>query len=483
MNKIAQQLLEEGHITKEAAQRLEEFDTMLKEAGMLDMIKTTLFETAKKVGPTAVGTVLGVLGADYLTNRADQKRKEEELVHLQTSFGNIASKNKDISENRERAAQRFNEIAHFSPTVAKMPQIATPIIRRTMDKGLSETDVRHLIQIEAGQKQIESTPRPVPTSARLVRQLAPATIASMGDNLVKTFGDSQNRAEMKMEELKPERIGMVLKFLKEKGALPSELANLDFNDPSSAQVVGAYAQKNPDFLVQTIRNNPSLVEGYNEVMTRPGPKPMFKESSATVRIEDISLEKRAEILADQYIFSKKANIFGRLGGAIGKGAISKGDALLGLGAATLFGAGGALVEEAADYTRSSKMNEKIRNSWSDTQSRLKKMTKDENVLASGIDYSKKENINKAEEAFKVLVDVAPSLAANSTIATPFVNRVVMQGGDITPDVIKMVTETQKNINTSKQYRSPFADSPIASGFSRGFESAGGREFIKEIAKD
>jgi hypothetical protein len=128
------------------------------------------------------------------------------------------------------------------------------------------------------------------------------------------------------------------------------------------------------------------------------------------------------------------------------------------------------------------LNEKIENSWTETQKKLKQLSEDGTNISLGIDYNDNETKRKAREAYKVLVDVAPTLATNPTVATPFVNRVVQNEGDISPDLLKMLSETQRNINTSRNYRSPFADDPAATGFGRGFSSAGGTEFIKSLAK-
>lgn len=468
MNKIAKQLYDQGYIDKDAAQRLDQFDGFLKEAGVLDLLKTTLLDTAKKIGPQAVGTTLGVLGASYLTNRAEKERKENELAELKASFGTMRTKDPTISKNIDQAEKRFNEIAHFSPTFAKMPDLATPLVKRTMKSGLSEKDVRNLVQIEAGKRQVDASSVREPASARLVRTIGGPAVQSMGEGLVEQFNRPEVKAQLTLKPASQESVIPLFNMFKSRGLLPSEISHLDITNPEHEEPLSQYISKHPKFMVDLAAKH-NLVKEWNQIVDQAS-QGMGKMGSTDI-VSSLSLEKRAEILADQYLLTKVA-------------APSKGlyNALMGLGAATLFGASSALIEEGVDYARTQKLNEKLKSSWKDTQGRLKKLSEEGIGLSAGIDYNDKENIRKAEDAFKVLTDVAPSLASNSAVAAPFVNRIVQNDGDIPADAIKMLSETQRNINTSRQYRSPFAESPLAQGFGRGFESAGGREFIKSVAK-
>lgn len=480
MNKIAKQLYEQGYIDKEAAQRLDEFDGLLKEAGVLDSIKNTLFQTAKNVGPHALATTLGIFGAQYLTNKSEKKRKEDELAELRASFGTMRTKDPDIASKTEKAERRFNEIAHFSPTFAKMPDLARPLIKRTIDTGLSEKDVRNLVQIEAGKRQVDSASVREPSSATFLREVIAPAIQSAGEQGIQIAESPAWKASREMRNLTNKSIYPVLLMLQRRGALPPELAAADLSTSKGRKLVKKLEKENPYFMVQAAAEH-GLKDEWNRIIE--GAPDFTKEGSynSSDLVGSIPVEKRAEILADQCLLTKHAFI-GRLGPKVSKFLSSKQNALMGLGAATLFGASGALLEEGVDYARTKELNEKIDTSWKETQQRLKKLSEEGVGSTAGIDYSERENLRKAEDAFKVLTDVAPTLASNPAVATPFVNRTVQQEGDIHADTIKVLSEAQRNINTSREYKSPFADSSLAQGFGTGFQAGGGKEFIKSVAK-
>lgn len=479
MNKIAKQFYEEGLISKEAAEQLDQFDQLIKEAGFLDNLKDIIISTAKKVGPSALGTTIGIAGADYLTSRHRIKQQENELARLQSSFNTITTQDDELGNNREKASTRFNEIAHFSPTVAKHPAIAKPLVKRTLHTGLDEKDVRTLVQIEAGQAQVRSVPGSVPTSARIVQNVVPGAVKSFGDEMVQTFGNPDVKEELKMKQIPPEKYEDVIVMLIDNNAMPPELSDITVNDVRGGNVeafnrINEASQKDPElFKKQAIKHR--LSDKWNNIAG------FAKSASINYEniLEGVSLEKRAQILADQYCLIKHAG----LGDMLAKNPGLK-SALFGLGAAALFGSVGAVAEEMSDYKRSQQMNERIQESWGDTKKTLKSMAEEgvAAVQSPETDYTNKEVMNKAEKAFKALAEVAPNVAANPTTALPFVNQVVMNDGFMDANLLKTVTEAQRNINTSKQYRSPYADSPLAQGFGRGFESAGGKEFIKGIAK-
>lgn len=469
MNPRIEEFLENGYITKEAAERLEDFEGMLKEAGFLDALKSTILQTAKTMGPAMVGSAVGMFGADYLTKRHHTKLKQDQKNNLDASVGSILVQNKDLAENREKAKDRFHEIAHFAPRIATMPKIVTPIIRRTLNEGLNEKDIRNLVQIEAGMMQTGNLPKP--TSARYVEQVVGPTITNMGT----TYNQVMDSPDGKLNEYSREAMPHIMDMLYHKGLLPEDLVGLFANSGAASDEDIAKAQRfmenNPDFIMQMAEKH----NLYDEINNISG---MYKQGSADIDLVDIPMEKRAEMLADQYTLIKHAGL-GSASLASFKAMIPS---LMGLGAAALFGAAGGIVEQGVDLARSKKSNERVKNSWTQTQSKLKKMNAEGNSMASGVDYGDKETMRKAEEAFKVLVDVAPALAQNATIATPFVNRVVQQDGDITPDIIKQLAETQKNITSTRHYRSPFADSPMAQGFGRMFQAAGGGKAVDNVSE-
>lgn len=469
MNPRIEEFLENGFITKEAADRLENFEEMLKEAGFLDGLKNLMLSTAKQIGPAAVGSVLGVIGADYLTKKHTAKVQQQQDNKLHASLDSIMLSNPDL--NSEKAQQRFSEIAHFSPEVANIPNIAVPLIRRTLDTGLDERDVRNLVQIEAGKRQTMGIAPP--RSARMFESLINKGVTSMGQTISAGF----DSADVKLNPITEDAFPHIIEFISSRMNIPAEVVSALKAGSNATQeqsaTAGRFFEQNPNVVMEAAEKF-KLSDQINEINSRYSG--LNKQGSADV-LGSVTMEKRAEILADQYLLIKHAGIFNA-----GKNIVSKmGPSLMGLGAAALFGAAGSIVEQSVDFARTEKSNSQIKGSWEETRKRLKQMNTDGSVFSSGIDYSDSENMNKAERAFKVLVDIAPSLAQNATIATPFVNRVVQQDGDITPDVVKQLAETQKNISATRQYRSPFADSPLAQGFGRMFQAAGGPKAVDNAA--
>lgn len=452
MSKVIENLLEIGFIDKEASLRLEEFESMVKESGLLDVIKNNLFEVAKTVGPTAVGSAIGIFGADYLATRAMEAKKKEQLANIQSSFATIMQKNPEFSNQRELVQSRFNEIAHFSPSIAGIPDVAERVLKKHLTTGLDEAAIGNLTQIEVANREINKVVKPSTAGSRFFESVVPGVVKGLGEGAV----EIATNPELRMEPMNNgTRIARAFQVLQKRGLVPEEVRKLDIENPKDHPKIFSFIERNPSFLKESIiRNN--LVDAYNSMV-----------KNASVNMEELSLEKKAQLLADQYTLIKIAKLP---------------PALLGLGAAALFGAASSLAEEGADFARTRKMNEMISNSWKETSNRLRTLSDSGSSLAGMIDYKDKEIQRKSEEAFKVLRDIAPSLAANSTIATSFVNNVVQNEGVITPEVIKMLSETQKNINTSREYSSPFASSPLAKGFGSGFTSAGGKESIRELVK-
>jgi hypothetical protein len=499
MNKIAQRFYEEGLITKEAAERLSEFDGLLKEAGFVDKLVGVLKHPATQLlAPTGVALGAGVAAPYLITQHHFKKQREQELAQLESSFTNMAVNSPQISRNRDRAQKRFQQIAHFSPTVAKDPEVAGQLVAKTLDNGLSEDDVRKLVQIEHSYLKSRSMRKQdTPRSAKILETMAPrmadtvaAGLGMMSGGMPMSGGvggagaasgiQQQMQANagtakslddrfQKMDEKSREyAVAGIVELLAAKRKLPQRFSDITEENvfaPENISRLTSWIKQDPQGLFTTIRES-GLANEVDDIMDEYTTK---EASAPLIDIDAIPLEKRAHILADQYTLLKVAKL-------------DKAKALFGLGAATLFGAGSAIVEKVTDYKRSQNMNEKIENSWTETQKKLKQLSEDGTNISLGIDYNDNETKRKAREAYKVLVDVAPTLATNPTVATPFVNRVVQNEGDISPDLLKMLSETQRNINTSRNYRSPFADDPAATGFGRGFSSAGGTEFIKSLAK-
>lgn len=478
MNKIAKQFYDSGLIDKAALDRLDETSEMLKEAGWLDSLKGYAMGALKASAPTAIGTGVGLLGANYFIGKEQDKQNEISSNQLNTSLNQIMM-NPEFKGRETEVTERFNQIAQFSPTLAKVPAITANVIGRTLDNGLDERDIKNLSTIEAGQAQVRSAPVAVPMAATMFQNsIAPmvtnfATAAINPEKVIEGLPqEAQNN--IKMKPASDIHTGLLIRTLISIAEnLPAELSQfkgLTKLTPPMMQTIAGYFQRNPSALVDLYAQN-NMVDDWNEIIDE-SPASTIKKASADL-FTTLSEEAKAEILADQYLLTKEA---------AGASTVLK-NSLLGLGAAALFGAGGAILEGATAAARTNAQNTALRESWAETKIKLKKLSKEDSNITAGQDFTSSHTVGKAEEAFRVLSSIAPGLAVNSTIAVPFVARVVQQEGDISPDVLKMISEVQKNINTNKQYRSPFIDNPTLGGFSGGFEFAGGREFLKNISKD
>ena len=80
-----------------------------------------------------------------------------------------------------------------------------------------------------------------------------------------------------------------------------------------------------------------------------------------------------------------------------------------------------------------------------TLNKLKKMTSEEGKYSAGINYHNKEIQGQAEEAFNTLSSLAPVLALNPAAATTFVNRAIQNESQIEPELLKTLSEIQRNV--------------------------------------
>ena len=478
MGKIVEDFLAKGLIDKEAAKRLDSFESSLsKEANWQQMAKDIGMGILKGVVPATAGAILGEMAFEHFGKSKLQEDEKLQQAGMVNSFENMMNLNPHLETRRPEVYKRFMEIGSLSPTVAQAPSVAKKVIERTLDSGLDEKDMSSLLNLENNSRALRA--KGIPST--FMGMASKGLLSSLGQGVSAALSAPtmapqmqtstvEEPAEMSKQE-QAERVYLAYTALKNQNFnFPAELKNLDLNNTQDKVKLLKYVTANPNSLNQMFNSAFSSQEEMNQA---------FLNARSGV-------EKRAQILALQYCLLKNSDIdqldktaaplvpIGKMG-PVGK-------TLLGLGAASLFGLGVAAAEEAADYARTRKMNQLLGDSLDTTKRNLTQMSEEGHRLSSGIDYTDKKTMNKAVEQFKVLSDIAPTLAANPTVATSFVNTVMSQEGVISPELIKMISDTQKNLSSIKEYKSPFASSPFTSGISRGFGAAGGEEIIRSVAK-
>lgn len=473
MNNIIKGLLEQGHIDKEAAARLEEFEALTKEAGFKDKAKMAL-ESLKQYGrvalmsPMAAGAMT-MGGSAYLMNRAEKAEIKREKEFIQASFLNLLEQNPHLKGNI-KAEERFQQIAQYSPIVASAPLVAEKIISRTLNDGLNEDDIVKLVTIESGTQAIGSA-----RHSRAQGSLAAGMVRQHGQELI---GKGQVRLMKSMVGPAPAsdaninvKMQYVMKGLHFSGAVksknnPTEFARfLTTHDGHKA--LAELSAKFPHMAGST-KDVAVWVQNYADNARKTNNKKSWfgfgKQGSVN-----------AELLADQCSLIKQAGWFSNISTKANPGI----QALLG---ATALGTILGGIELGTQYKKTRLTNERINDSWMDVQKRLKKMTDTGSQFAGGIDYNNKATGLEAKRAFQVLSEIAPNLASNPTIATTFVNRSVENENMIDMDVLKSLAETQKNLMMAGEDRSSFVGGPVAKAFGSGFGGIGGASFAKDLVK-
>lgn len=484
MNPIIKDFLEQGHIDKEAAARLENFEGMLKQADWMTVLKDIGLNILKGVVPAAAGSIAGQIAFDSLGKRKLEEQDEHTRARMVHSFGNMMKKHPELEENRPMVAQRFNEIAALSPTVATSPSVAKKIIDRTMTSGLDEKDMQSLMSLELNSRNLNHRPIPKTLSGGLAQGVLTGLGQSVSHGLTAMSHSSVAGASSSSAPAGGRTIGGTAisaiggNIIRNGDDFAKAYVVLDkkgFNFPGGLQ--GLDMTNKIDFTKFITYISEQGTSPVNDWMASAG----FKNMSEVHTAMDQELIKQATVLANQYSLLKVAAPTKAVG-MLQKAWEANKKTVYGLGLAGVFGSAVAGMEEAADYARTKAQNKKIKTSWEKTQTNLKGLSESGDRLSSEINYKDKATATKALDTFKVLADIAPGLAANSTIATSFVNTVMLNEGQVTPDFIKMLSETQKNLSATSEYRSPFAESPIASGFGSGFGAAGGTSLIKGVAE-
>lgn len=453
MNPLIEHLKEIGLV--ESSSSLEEFEGIIKEGSFL----SKSWDLIAKTVPHIAGAGLAHLAVGKLQQNAYKKMREEDYAKIQAAKNKLFHDDPSLAKVRGKAEKRLQEIAHFSPTVASMPEIAAPLIKRTLDSGLSELDVKNLVQIEVGKHQADQIRAP---KAGFWEKEIPVLMKDMTGVVQKNLENPP--LSLLSGPLGSKGIIRMYELLDSRGHLPDKWKGLNLRTQKGVDQLESLITTDPGFLESRIKEH-GLQQ---EIMD------FVKHSEAqNFDFSDLSDEAKMRILADQYTMDKMAS---RTAG------MSLGGAALGLGLAALFGGASSAVEQGVNLRRTREMNSRIVDSWGSTRNKIKKLSDEGSAATAGVDFSDRENLRKAEEAFRTLADVAPSIAINPNLATSFVVRTVQNEGMIDQDVVKSLSEIQKNLNTTKQYRSPFADSPGIQGFSTGFAGAGGQEMLKNVGK-
>jgi hypothetical protein len=487
MNPIIKDFLDNGYIDEDGAERL-----MQKEANWAELAKGLGAKLLTSVIPTMGGVALGNMAYKYFGEKELVERDEKNMQEVAQSYNNMMSSYPELRKNQYEVSRRFQEIASLSPTAAKSPVVAKKIIQRTLRKGLDDKDMSNLLRLEVNSRQLQNRPIPKTMMGEFSRDVLKGT----GSEISKAFGAIQGPAVGSAPASMPSSSAQ-----QGPSSNPFQGYNIAlFGGVSPEDKQGQalnlnklwYVLKNRNALPPGAPTDVSMQSGHDNWMRylasyaddsdHMGDKLNILYEKAGLKsgpelyraMEEVGQEKKAAALGLQYALIKSANTKTKLD-------LTK--TLLGLGAASLFGGAIGVAEEAADYARTKRLNNKINNSWEKTRGNLKRMTEEGNRLSSEIDYRDRKTQQKAQETFNVLADVAPNIAANSTLATSFVNNVMLNEGQFSHEFVKSLAETQKNIATMNEYRSPFADSPISSGFAKGFGGAGGTEIIKSYAQD
>lgn len=482
MHPIIQEYLDAGYIDKTAAARLMRFEEdLIKEAGFWDKVVTlakntfksslpTIKEKAPVMGLTLAGG-LGVAGiSNYLKNRERKQHFEAENANVVNSYHNMMSTMPELARKVPMATERFNEIASISPTLASNPIVAGKLVKKTLTKGLSENEMSTLYQIESNARSIKTFTPPVSgvrkTFDDVVTPVITNTLKNVGEGIGKSWAEQKSPEELqeagnkllaeRRDELETYMIKDIMSGIRKGYTLPPG--------------------KNSDLVESAVKIGPYSGERLLRVYLKSNG---IAPQQALSYMAETGINKGASILGLQYALLEKVASQNKLSSALGP--LMKG--VLGAGLAGVAGLGFGVVNELAEKKQTDILNRRIEASWSNVTKRLKELTDENSTLVRGIDYSDKDTQKKAKEAFNMLVSVAPSLAAEPVIASSFVNTAVLNDGDVDPNTLKVITDTQKNIRANEEYRSPFSASPLVRGFESGFNMGGGREFVGAIAKN
>jgi hypothetical protein len=182
---------------------------MKKEANLsqiLDYVKSLIpvmkivgVQQAKKYTVPALGLGLGALMAGKI--KKNNLEKHEDRIH-ENLFGSykaiVTHGNIDAPEHLIRT--RFEEIAQHSPTVASTPTVASKIIKRILNTGLTDQDLKTLYAIEHNQhgvKHLSGLSLADSTSEKFIKDVLAPGLATVSGQLAWTaMGDPLRPSDM-----------------------------------------------------------------------------------------------------------------------------------------------------------------------------------------------------------------------------------------------------------------------------------------------
>ena len=350
MNEVIEIFLERGHITKEAAERLEQFEEMSKEAFSGRDLGNKALEMLAGVGAAVGGYHLMKKLDRHNMELARQAQDEKFRADAQKSLTILKANDEMFKKHPDKAIERFNEVLAIAPVLAGNPTLSSKIVKKFLHSGIDFEGVQGLSSLQESRAQYADLSRPI---------------------------SYKEEAKEMMQE-----VGQEVKRFADEGLTP-------------------YAEHN------------YKTAAYN--------------------------------LADAYTIVKEADFKEHLM-----------DILKGVGVAAGIGLAGAAGNKAIGMYQEHKLKGKLDSSWAMTLNKLKAMTSTGGRYAQGQDYHNPDVQNQAREAFHTLSVIAPALAVNPTTASTFVNRAVQNESQIDPELLKTISEIQKNVSQAgKQEEGPF----------------------------
>lgn len=465
-HKIIDQYLSEGRINKDAALRLEEFESMLKTAGAYETFKNvvgTLWGAVATNAPRAVAPVAGLVAGAGVAHMIDTSIYNTSKLQQQKEVWNsydhmMQTTPKLMKQDPGLVLQRFKEIASISPILASNPAIASKMVTRVLKTGLDEDDMEKLYKIEVAAKQSRRL-APMGVMGRMGntlgemfgRGVAAVTESTMNEFITQPFSKlvAEGRQELQRRghENNPyfrseHELKRRLESAKADGIhIHDEVYKLDIRNPDHVKALTTTYGKDYATLF------PEVMEYYAKLDNQT---------------------KQASVLADVHVLVKSA----ALPEGFWKGLLS----------ATAVGLGAGVVNEVGDYLSTQRRAKAIAASWDTASKNLANLTESGHRLSQGIDYTDPTVQQKARDTFNTLVSVAPDLAINPLVAAAYVNK-IMNLEEIDFGAVKTVSDIQKNMSSSGAYQSPFANVPGMRGFETGFQLAGGNEYLKALPRE
>ncbi len=209
-------------------------------------------------------------------------------------------------------------------------------------------------------------------------------------------------------------------------------------------------------------------------------KEMKKQASAA----DVeNARKLGELYGPCLDLIKEAGVASGMAGGLGKGigSLMKNPEFMGnlkgmgvlMAAPVLYGAG----KGALDQYLTSKENKQLREDLE--KSFMTAMQKAKSDQRSNLSAHKE----RARDAFQTLVSISPTLARDPESTRAFLTASVNAEVGVPTDLLKNISEIERNVSQAGSYKSGPGYGPLLSGFGGGFADAGGGEIAATAIKD